>query len=355
VREFVSDDITTIAELHHKVMSPRVRAPDDFFAELFLRSPCLDDAVHSLVYEDADGRVVGFLGVVPRPLALGDVPVSAAFTTKFMVDPDARASMAALLLFRRFIQGPQQLSFSDIVNDQGLPIWQAFGGTTVQIAGLEWHRHLRRMPSRRFESRLSGPLRTCARLGYPLLDGATQLLMPTPRLREPKLVVSALDLADIVATMPRMVDRHVIRPDYNEPSLRWIVRGLETDPEMRLITAMLRSKEGDVVGWFMYQLVQEQIARVVHMAARSQDMSNVLDSLLWHASQQGATDVFGRLDPLWFPTVSDRADVSCQFRGNSLVVQTDDPALRETVFRGDLFLTPIDGEVITQFRGERPA
>ena len=83
-------------------------------------------------------------------------------------------------------------------------------------------------------------------------------------------------------------------------------------------------------------------------------MSRALDSLLWHADQAGATDVSGRLDPVWFATLSDRRDVSCRFRGYSLVVRADDPVLRETVFRGDLFLTPIEGEVVTQFHGERP-
>jgi hypothetical protein len=87
----------------------------DYLEDLFLRNPWVEEDIVSLVCEDTGGKIVGFFGVVPRRMLYQGKSIRLAFGSNFVLDPESRASMAAMQLVRAFMKGPQDVSITDFV------------------------------------------------------------------------------------------------------------------------------------------------------------------------------------------------------------------------------------------------
>ena len=99
-RPFVLEDLPQVVDLYIKVF-PRGHhySRDRLFAHfrrVLLDNPWYSPATPSLVYENNDGNVCGFLGVVVRPMLLGAEVIRVATSNHFMVDPGARSTIASL-------------------------------------------------------------------------------------------------------------------------------------------------------------------------------------------------------------------------------------------------------------------
>jgi hypothetical protein len=70
VRPFVEEDIPEVVRLRQKSFRYSDRPTSDqlaqYFCDMFLKPPWRDEELPSLVYDDATGRPVGFVGVFPR-------------------------------------------------------------------------------------------------------------------------------------------------------------------------------------------------------------------------------------------------------------------------------------------------
>src|SRR6185503_523061 len=130
VRPFRQEDLPAIVELRRRCFRFEAPAPDEQverdLTTLFLDSPWRDPELPALVYEDAQGKIVGFLGVLPRPMSLGGVPIRAAATTRLMVEPERRG-VAALRLLQTFLSGPQDLSLADQATGSSRALWERLG------------------------------------------------------------------------------------------------------------------------------------------------------------------------------------------------------------------------------------
>src|SRR6267143_5016749 len=122
IRRFCKRDIPDIVRLRRQVFQLTERPSDqslaDCYERVLLRNPWYDDALSSLVYENARGQPCGFIGVIGRPMEFEGERVRCAVSTEFMVDPEERGIIGVQLL-RRFLEGGQDLSVSDRANDVG--------------------------------------------------------------------------------------------------------------------------------------------------------------------------------------------------------------------------------------------
>ncbi|HVL36361.1 MAG TPA: GNAT family N-acetyltransferase, partial [Burkholderiales bacterium] len=143
VRPFAVPDAAQVAALHARVYP---RAPWDspaecaaYFRELLFRNPWQDPELPSWVAVE-DGQVIGFLGVLPRRMRAGGRTLRVAVGCQFMVDPERRASFAAIALLRQYFGGPQDIAIADGANEASRACWQAAGGTASPLHNLHWVR-----------------------------------------------------------------------------------------------------------------------------------------------------------------------------------------------------------------------
>lgn len=136
------------------------------FGEFFLQ-PWFDRSIESLVYKEQQRGVVGFLGIVPRPMSVNGKYIQAAFGSSHVV-LESRLTLAGLKLLTAFMDGKLDLVMTDTANRVTQRLWAVVGGSSSAAYGIKWVRPLRpglyalHMRSRPGKSGLLAPVGTPA-------------------------------------------------------------------------------------------------------------------------------------------------------------------------------------------------
>ena len=144
IRPFTTDDIPQVSDLHRKVFNLADRTSPElldsyraYFTDVFLNNPWQDQAAHSLVYEDKNGKIAGFLAVASRPMSVNGRPIQARITSQFVVDPKFRG-FAGLQLLKAALAGPQDITIADESNADSRILWEGLGGVTSSLYSMCW-------------------------------------------------------------------------------------------------------------------------------------------------------------------------------------------------------------------------
>jgi hypothetical protein len=358
VRAFASQDVGQVADLHRTVFGgpgpagPGAQAYRRYFEAVFLDNPWRDEAIPSRVYEEKDGRISGFLGVMPRRMAMEGRPLRAAICSQFVVHPEKRG-LVGLQLLKAVLEGPQDVSISDEANDATRRIWEARGGATAFLYSLHWLRPLR--PGRLAAHWLRrhnwlAPLATVARAGAAIGDAlAARLFRARFRPVKPDVDGESLDEAALLSCHARFADHGSIRPAYDGRSLGWLLgRAAGMTREGRLERMAVRGERRELLGWYLYYARPDGVGEVLQIAATPRTIQKVLGHLVYRAWQQGAVGLSGRLEPGFVDELLTGCFLS-RGRGPWMLVHAKRPALLHAIQRGDTSLSRLDGEWCLRF------
>ncbi len=350
VRPFVDDDFAGVFDLRRRVYGDREGAGTDEDArslrELFCANPWRDEALPSLICEGGDGRIVGCLGVLPRPMSLGGRRIRAAVSHSFMVDPGARTTPAAVELVRALLAGRQDLTLAD-GNSRSEKLWTGLGGQTSLLYSIRWTRPLRParyalgfLGRRGLRPGWQRALRPCAVLADAALTRVAGLGFEPPAPR-----ASARELADdeLLACLKGTAGRRALRAEYDRRSLRWLLGRLERKRDRGGFRKVLVCDAERAVGWYLAYLNPEGQSEVVQAGALG-PMAEVVAQLYWEAWRCGSVAVSGQLDP---PSVRAYSDGRCLFHdggGSWTLVHARDSDVAGAIHRGDAFLSRLESE-----------
>ena len=362
IRPFVQDDIPQVADLHQRVfgirgkpaqrpLSPElVRAYADHFEEIFFRNPWYDEALPSLVYQEPAGRIIGFLGVMPRPMLLNGQLIKAALSSQFIVAPDSRAVGAMLL--KAFLAGPQDLSLTDEANSISRKLWERLGGTIAMLYGIHWTRPLR--PSRFAVSLLSSffqeskPLSYLASASRPICNLADAIAVrKLPRyfqLTVPQVSAEDLKIETLLTYLSEFSNTRSLWPAYDDRSLKWLLKVIARKEHLGALRIVaVHNDKREMIGWYLYHLKPGGTSTVLQIVARDNLMSEVLDHLFHDAWRQDSVAVSGRLDPRFAREVSDKY---CLFNYGRpwVLIHSPNPDLLRTFHDGDVMFSKLEGE-----------
>lgn len=355
IRAFVQDDIPSVAALNWQFLQGRKGSHpptlEKYLQEVFFHNPWLDSSIESLVYEEERHGVVGFLGVVPRPMSLNGSPVQAAFGSSLVVHPERRCTLAGLKLLMAFFEGKQDLAMTDTSNYLNQQIWVRLGGSTSAAYGLKWTRPLRpglyalSMLSRFGKEGISGACGRASEVLHKTIS-AVATKIPPWRLRWPlgDLTEEELEIDTLLhSCLPSSFEGYSLRPEYSRESLRWLLNFMSRMQACgNLRKVALRDVTGQLIGWFIYYVKPGGIAEVVHLGAAKRNMKTVLDYLFWDARNRGAIAVHGRLE---IRHAQELSQARCFFWGTvPLLFHARNPELARLVQQGDAFLSRLDGE-----------
>lgn len=356
IRRFVEGDIPQVARLHRAAFrlgdSPGLGSYHDYFTRVFLENPAGDGPLPSLVYQENDGRIVGFVGLVPRQMAINGHHFQAVVSSQFIVDPTSHVGLVALRLAKAYLEGPQDLSIADEANDVSRKIWEGLGGTTALLLSIYWTRPLR--PARLAMSYLRqrpgfAPLAAAA---SPLATVADTLAtrLSGSHFHQSKPSVSAEDLCGrtVLTHVPEFCGTTSLRVEYDDRTFQWLLdRAANRSAGGCLLKATLRNGQ-EIVGWYICHLDREGVADVAQLAARPSSIHDVLDHLFYHAWRQGAVAVTGRLDPRFMQALSDKY---CLFhrRGPWVLIKAKKPELLQSFQTGNACFSRFDGEWSLRF------
>lgn len=357
IRPLRPEDIPEVARLHRRVFGPAQSDADAVQREAYLRRVFLPAAgegaiVTSRVYEER-GRVVGFLGVVPRDMRYMGKPVLAAVSSQFIVDPDYRASLVGIQLMRDYFEGPQDLSITDEANDSARTLWEGFGGRTAFLYSLSWSRPLR--PARYALSVLGGRkewalFASAARPVASLLD-AMAVAIPGSRLRPPGTdrCEEAAGEEQLWRALREFPWKETLIPDYDSAAWMEMLHRAQAKREAGAFHRMVvKNGRRETLGWYLYYLQPGGTSEVVQLVADRHSGQTVLNHLLQHAWDGGAAAVSGRLHPQWMPVLSQNRSVF--YRGPWVLVHSRRPDLLQTFGDGTAFFSRLEGEWCLRYR-----
>lgn len=352
VRPLREEDVTQVADLYVKVRG-KVHGMSsvtlgESVSNIFLKHPWYDEALPSLVYQGDSGKVVGCIGVMPWPMSFNGKRITAAISHSFIVDPERRWTLASIALAKRFLSGPQDLSLTES-NNVGRRIWETLGGSVSLAYSLCWTRPLRPnqyalsfVGRRGFPEPWTRMLRPVCRLA----DAVMMLIRPCLfGLPEPGLSGGELDAGTLHACLCEATRGRSLCPEYDEHSSRWLFGMLaENRSRGTLEKVVLRNAKEETVGWYLYYWKPRDIAQVVQIGARKNSVDQVLDHLLYHASQHGAIAVSGQVDPIFFQALSRKQCLFHQDGSFWKSIHSKHPRMLQAVLRGDAFLSRLEGD-----------
>jgi hypothetical protein len=343
IRPLEPEDIPGVAALYERVMRSGARtaepAVEDFFRQVVLLQPWADPDVPSLVYDDPEAGVLGFLGSHVRRLLLDGKRVRVGCSGQLVADPDAAKPGVGALLMRAHMRGAQEVSSTDGATSTVRDMWQRLGGQTLPLASIGWTRVLR--PAR-FAAAIAGrhrehePQRSAAVLDVLAAPITRRALRPSQPEGSTEPLTSELLLELVELGSWRL------RPDYDAPYLDWLfARMAEVPGRGDLRRLAVRDERGQPLGWAVYYRSPGGISQVQQIAALG-DPGPVVDHVFWDASLDRSAAVQGRLEPALVPPLLDRR---CVFRRTEwALVRTGHTELLATIAAPDSLLTRMDGE-----------
>jgi len=355
LRPFRAEDVHEVGRLHRKVWLPSrgvtSEMEDEYSAwlrDVYLEHPWQHPQLRSLVAE-RDGRIVGFIGVVPRPIKLAGNSLMAAVSSQLIVGPEGHKALAGIHLIREFLRGPQDLSIADEANDASRKIWEMVGGATCSIASVGWIHVLR--PTGYLAYRLAGrkrlrTIRAFRGLSGPL-DTGLGALRRSPQ--APATVTTELmSTVELHAWLEDDAWSGRVRPRYELEALEWLL-SRAGGRQGQLRQRAVRGANGRTLGCYLYRMGDDRIAELVLLQAHRGRHDAVFTSLLCDAHDTGALALSGRLSPgLIGPVASARS----QFLSTpqwSLFHSTSD-AISRQLHDGTALLSRLDGEYPLRLR-----
>lgn len=356
VRAFDSRDLAQVVELYTKVFPHgRQYSPQRLharFEKVLLRNPWYDPSIPSLVYEQA-GKIVGFLGVVVRPMTLKGVPLRVAVSNHFMVDPESRATKAGLSLLSKFFSGPQDLALAES-GDASRKIWEALGGQTSFRYSLYWTRLLR--PARyglyQLErTKLPGYVRGLCKPFCNLADGILSRVKQSPLHRQARAAEEEISVPQLLECISRSGSRSALRPIYDENSLNWLLAVMGEKRDVgSLRKCVIRGKQNQIVGWYTYYSNPQGVSTVLQMWSSTGRLDEVLDHVSYHAWRSGSIALTGRLQPAF---TKEYTANQCFLHWRSwMLLHSRDASIVNAVEHQDAFFTPLEGESWISIEGE---
>jgi GNAT acetyltransferase-like protein len=338
VRPLTENDLPKIAELHRRVF-PHSNPPSlTFLKQVFFELPWRNETVSSLAYEDASGRIVGCLGIMPREMRFRGRPVRAAVGSYFIVESSKKGTMAGLELTRQFFHDEYDLAIMDgTLHSRRL--WEYLGGSVSQLYSFRWTRPLTVGGVWRDEAEEPSLLRRAVH--------ASLSAFPNRRFRfhHPEALVDTLDTVSLLAYLMTFIGDRALQPVYDIASLNWLIQLLrDKSHHGALHQVAVRTESGRPLGWYLYDLQPNGVAEVLQLCGGKDAMPVVMDHLFYHAWQRGAIAATGSLDPSMCSPLSKNHCVFHQPEDSWMLIHSHDQEILTAIHAGDAFLTPLEAQ-----------
>jgi hypothetical protein len=322
----------------------------EYFQEVYLGNPWYDPELPSLVCQDASGRIEGFQGLMPRPMALENGEQVRAVVASNLRGGGDRYGQAnplmALRLTKACLEGPQDLTVAYSSNWEAKKIWEACGGIAATVYSFNWLRPIR--PARALLELAETQRGRAVQRGLrPLADAAdvigAKLLARLARDGRATYTVAELDRQFAVEAL-RQVPGFDLRPRYDLASYSWLLemsRNSVVGGWLR--AAMVKDGPGQrEVGWFVYSQRWKRVGRVLQLVAMRGHFDTVLRAAIADAASKGLALLYGEVDPTDLQPYSDTA---CLLHtGRWMLIHTRRPGLLESFLRGKALFSGLDGD-----------
>lgn len=345
VRPLAPEDVGDAVALRQRIFTrtahPVPAAAEAHFRRVFFEHPWHDPALPSLVCEDRQGRVIGFLGCIPRRMRLDGETLRVAVPTQLCVEREA-SGLVAVRLIATLLAGPQDLTWSDAATDRVCALWTRLGGEVAHIQSLSWRGQIR--PSQSALAGIAGGIPTRA------MRLATRLVLRDADARVRDRVADGtaglrpetVDGTRMLGVLQSLAGDTLVSTD-TATETRWLLEELDGKHPLDTLRCAVLRKDAGLVGASMVLTRRSGIADVVALQARP----GAYRAALWHAIatalEAGQVELRGRLEPALMQEL-DGMPVTIRREAPWTLLHSRRADVRAAVHGGRTSLTRLDGE-----------
>lgn len=351
IRAFSEEHVSDVAKLYLSAGRGEDRPPPNAlqsaFRDCYLNNPWATPEITPLVYIEK-GKLVGFLGVIPRPMEFRGRPIRVATITVWTVDHKLHRGLAGMKLLQHLLKGPQDFSLTDGAGNETSMIYHALGARVSPVYSFNWVRVLRPFQTARgvFDrmggilAKLKGPAGVVTRP----LDFLTSKL-PLGAVRRPESTFSSKQVspAELLACILEARGKEALKPAYSMPSFGWLLtQAARGEGHQGLRTMTVHSPEGVLSGWFVYYASPGRPAYVLQLGChRNLQITQVLLALFKDAWEQGVSAVKGQAIPKFLGPLTEQ---HCLFRQPYACVigYSRDPEIMQAFQAADTAISRLD-------------
>lgn len=344
-----------------RAVDPAPAALADYLRAIFISGPDRDADLPSLVCEATDGGIVGFIGVIALPMALGQTRLRAAVCCCLMVERSAGDPLAGAKLLRRYLAGPQDISVSETASDTASAMFQSARGTVLPAYSLEW---LRVLNPARFAVELLAERQEALRLLAPLAVpfDALSRRRAAGSLRwtsfaghssvYKSVVTSAVDTSTFAQLVPDFLEGYDVHPDWPPATLhRMLEDAAQKSAWGHVVRQVVSTASGAAIGAFLYHARPGGIGRVLQVLHRPGQANAVVDAMLNHGVGAGLAAMRGRTQPALLQAMLGKR-IAFLHGASSVVHSRSAEHVRQFV-EGRAFFNGLAGDTWTRLIGDR--
>ncbi len=349
VRHFHREDIPQVIELNTRLFpgssTLTKERQEEIFNQICFHNPWFDEEISSLVYEDDNGKITGFLGVIPRHMHLNGRTIRMAVSQHLMVD---NVTFGSLQLLKALFSGPQDVTMTDMSVDVVKKLWERLGGLPSYLHSIYWIRPLR--PASAAFSYFLGHTRKGN--GSPLdliatgFDTLTRNFSKSPfRVPDPVTSDEPMNVDQFLQCVSAESSQFLLRPNYTAESAQWLFSVLEREERFgRLQRKIVRDGDGNLLGWYIYNLQPYGRSEVLQIGAAPQTITGVIRHLMYDAWNNESIEIAGRLDPRFMKEFSDHHFLFNPAK-NWMLIHSGDKEISNAILTGNAFLTRLEGDL----------
>lgn len=240
------------------------------------------------------------------------------------------------------------MNLGDVADDVTRVLTEGLGCTTALLYSTHWTiplRPTRHVMSALANSRLMKGVSFASRPLCYIVDALTARIRAAQFQRVSLgILEEELTAETLTACFAEFTTKNdLIRPEYEHDVFEWFLEILSQHSGLTLRKVVVRNRDGEALGWYLYLLKPGGIGRVIQLGANQRTVGTVLDSLLHSAWRNGAVAVQGRLQPRFAEVFS---SMYCLFRFGRpwTVVYSRDAELLHAVQNGKMLFTGLEGE-----------
>jgi len=183
-----------------------------------------------------------------------------------------------------------------------------------------------------------------------ILDRLISSLPDSPfRNIEPALRAEPLSNEAMLTRLSEVTPHFQLRPHYDCASLAALIgRAAGKAKYGSLRKTLLRDKQNQVAGWYLYHSKPDALAEVLQIAARQDCQLDVVAHLSADAKSHGALAVVGRLEPGLAEPLANRFCLMFR-RKCTMLVHSRFPEILCAIHSGRAFISRLEGEWCLRF------
>jgi hypothetical protein len=350
VRTIKRDDIPLVVDLNIRLFpSSTVVSRDEqirIFDEVCFNNPWHDPEIQSLVYEDEEGFIKGFLGVTSRKMEFNGKTVRVAVGEHVMTDG---ITLGSAQLFKQFLNGPQDVAMVDMATNVVRNILERMDAKIIFLHSIYWRRPLRPFTfslSFVHKESLSPLMFSASRLLSKGFDAVVKHIPVKPfRFVPTNTIAEELEIDSMIENISGFVKYWEIIPKYDKEYLNWLFNFLKKDTRYgKFKKILVRDFKGKVLGWYLYILKSGGRSEVLQLVATKDTIGIILDNLFYDAWQGGSVELCGRLIPKFMQEIYKKYCLCVPGR-NWMLIKSNDENIVNVMLNGNAFLSRLEGEL----------